>query len=47
MSEFYQVFKIELDNEMRANIAKQVGKQPKDVTEFDVRKVIRDALKNS
>lgn len=45
MSEFYQVFKVELDNEMRISVAQQVGKEPKDVTEADVRKVVCDSLK--
>lgn len=45
MNEFYQVYKIELDDEMRESVAKQVCKEPKDITENDVRKVICNIFK--
>lgn len=45
MTEFYQVFKIELDSKMRDFVANKVGKEPKDVNEQDVRKVVKELMK--
>jgi len=46
MEKFYQVFKIEVDEGMRKAIAKKVKKEPKDVNESDVRKVVKELLKD-
>lgn len=47
MAEFYQVFKIELDEEMRAFVARKVNKEPKNVNEQDVRKVVKELMKGA
>ena len=45
--EFYQVFKIEVDNDMRNKIAAKAGVNPKDITESDVRRVIKELVEHA